>query len=184
MLTYGSMSGYDMKKMSDHSIGHFWNENYGNIYPVLKKLESEELVSMERQEQDGAPDRKVYTITESGREEFSAWMNRMPEPTKLREELLLQIFFGQWFPPEMILEKLRAEEERCHAVIAELEGILAHMERNEAAESADAPKQREIMMNGTPYWKSTVLFGLNHYRAILQSCRDIAGELNGEAGTK
>lgn len=30
-------SGYDIKKMCDSSIGHFWNENFGHIYPVLKR---------------------------------------------------------------------------------------------------------------------------------------------------
>ncbi len=31
-------SGYDIKKFCDKTISHFWNENYGHIYPVLKQL--------------------------------------------------------------------------------------------------------------------------------------------------
>ena len=38
-------SGYDIKKYCDKSISYFWNENFGHIYPVLKQMENEGLVS-------------------------------------------------------------------------------------------------------------------------------------------
>ncbi|AKA68713.1 PadR family transcriptional regulator [Clostridium scatologenes] len=51
VLTLSSGSGYDIKKFCDSSIGHFWNENYGHIYPVLKKMEEEELITKKLNEQ-------------------------------------------------------------------------------------------------------------------------------------
>ena len=42
VLSQMSGSGYDIKKCCDTSIAYFWNENYGHIYPVLKKMEEEE----------------------------------------------------------------------------------------------------------------------------------------------
>jgi PadR family transcriptional regulator AphA len=50
------------------SVGHFWNESYGQIYPNLKKLASEGLVSRKTERQKGKPDRHVYSITDKGRE--------------------------------------------------------------------------------------------------------------------
>lgn len=177
MLTYSSMSGYDMKKMSDHSIGHFWNENFGNIYPVLKKLRDAGLVTMERQEQADAPTRKVYTITEAGRMEFDSWLRRTPEPVKLREESLLQLFFGQWIGAEAMIAKLRDEEARYAAVVEELEGVRQHMESGEGADPEAPAEMKKIFEEGTPYWMSTVVFGLIFYKGKVESCRKTIKEL-------
>ena len=171
MLTYQPMSGYDMKQMSDHSISHFWNENYGNIYPVLKKMESEGLVTMKKKEREGTPARKVYTITDTGRAEFSKWMAAPPVPGILREELLLQIFFGQWTSPDVIKEKIKAEDKRCKDIITDLESIRDHLESD--TDIREAPKEiRSVLVQGTPYWKHTVEFGLHYYSGIRGWCAE------------
>jgi len=40
MLTEGEASGYDLKKHFERSVGHFWSESYGRIYPMLAQLVS------------------------------------------------------------------------------------------------------------------------------------------------
>jgi len=170
MLTYQPMSGYDMKKMSDHSIGHFWNENYGAIYPVLRRLEEEGLVTKVRHEQEGAPARNVYSITEDGRRVFEDWLRRPPDRMLLREELLLQVFFGQWTEPEVVLAKLEAEDRRCRQIIENLEGIRDHIDRGGDV-PADAPAEMAAAMNsGAPYWRATVEYGLHYYAGIRRWC--------------
>ena len=37
-LTWEPMSGYAIKKAVAASIDNFWNESYGQIYPILKRL--------------------------------------------------------------------------------------------------------------------------------------------------
>ncbi len=59
MLSIAPMSGYDMKKRFDSSVAHFWNENYGHIYPVLGRLEKEGLVTKKTELPQGKPLRKV-----------------------------------------------------------------------------------------------------------------------------
>ena len=41
VLSLGAMSGYDVKKLIERSIAHFWNESYGQIYPSLNRLAAE-----------------------------------------------------------------------------------------------------------------------------------------------
>ena len=171
MLNYMPMTGYDMKKMSDSSISHFWNENYGNIYPVLKKLEKEKLVSMIREDGNGTPARKVYTITDEGRTVFQHWLANPPDPEILRNELLLQVFFGQWTNPEIIMEKIRDEDRRCRNIITELEGIMNHLESGKSLDTA-SEELRPLLVSGTPYWKHTVTFGLHYYRGIREWCSE------------
>ena len=57
-------------------ISTFWPVNLAAIYPALRKLEEEGLVSHRLERSDeGRPDRKVYEITEAGREEMANWAN-------------------------------------------------------------------------------------------------------------
>ncbi len=50
LLSLEPMSGYDIRQMISRSIGYFWSESYGQIYPGLKRLAAEGLVVKE----DGA----------------------------------------------------------------------------------------------------------------------------------
>ena len=43
LLSWKPMSGYDIKKIVDIGLSHFWNENYGQIYPSLDALVKEGL---------------------------------------------------------------------------------------------------------------------------------------------
>ena len=88
-----SMSGYDLAKAFDYSVGYFWNASHSQIYPELKKMEKEGLLSSQKVEQEDRPSKKLYIATEKGREEFLSWMK---EPTKLaitRDPFLIKTFF-------------------------------------------------------------------------------------------
>jgi len=47
----------------------------GAIYPVLRSLESQGLLSSEREMTDSGPPRKYYQVTESGKQALEAWTN-------------------------------------------------------------------------------------------------------------
>lgn len=94
MLTDGRASGYDLKKQFESSFGHFFAAGYGSIYPALSTLAKEGLVECEEIAQDGRPDRKVYAITDKGREQLLAALDN-PAPThKIRSEFLATMCFA------------------------------------------------------------------------------------------
>ena len=66
LLSLMPMSGYDMKAFISTSIGFFWHESYGQIYPALRRLHENGLVEREVEAQNGKPDRHLYTVTEAG----------------------------------------------------------------------------------------------------------------------
>lgn len=95
LLSRGPSSGYDIRKTVEHELSHFWNESFGQIYPILRSLAAERLASRKRQRQKGKPDRYVYSITESGRRELQAWLT---EPSRIpteRNEILLKLFLSE-----------------------------------------------------------------------------------------
>jgi DNA-binding PadR family transcriptional regulator len=102
MLTDGPASGYDMKKCFESSFGHFFSAGYGSIYPALATLARNGMVEFEEVPQDGKPDRKVYTITEKGREELMHGLSN-PKPThKVRSEFLAMMCFAHLMTDEQI----------------------------------------------------------------------------------
>jgi PadR family transcriptional regulator, regulatory protein AphA len=74
-LNYHLYSGYDLKKIFDNSIRHFWPADQSQIYRTLSRLEENGLAEMERVPQEDRPDRKVYHITEAGRAALREWLS-------------------------------------------------------------------------------------------------------------
>ena len=102
MLTDGPASGYDLKKQFESSFGHFFAAGYGSIYPALSSLSEKGLVACEEVAQEGKPDRKVYQITNDGRE-FLLTALRNPSPChKIRSEFLATMCFAHLMRPQDI----------------------------------------------------------------------------------
>jgi DNA-binding PadR family transcriptional regulator len=94
VLSLCPMSGYDVKKLIERSIAHFWNESYGQIYPILNRLAAEGLAARRREQQRGKPARHVYSLTDKGRQELARWLAVPARQEPFRSELLLKLFLG------------------------------------------------------------------------------------------
>jgi DNA-binding PadR family transcriptional regulator len=85
-------SGYDLKAVLDHGIGHFWAAELSQVYPTLKRLEKQKLLRSRRAASKRGPGRIVYEITASGRKELAAWLRNEPEFGDMRHTFLAQIY--------------------------------------------------------------------------------------------
>ena len=124
MLTDGEASGYDLKKYFESSFGHFFSAGYGSIYPALASLAAKGLVSCQCIPQDGKPDRKVYSITEAGREALLAELDDPNPSHKIRSEFLATICFAHLMEPEQVqtvLDNRVAEIEKYEKLFDEFE---------------------------------------------------------------
>ncbi|MEE9590251.1 MAG: PadR family transcriptional regulator, partial [Hyphomicrobiaceae bacterium] len=76
ILYFGEATGYEIRKTaSEGGFSHFIEANYGSIYPALTKLTQDELVTMREEVVSGKPSRKVYALTDQGREALKAALN-------------------------------------------------------------------------------------------------------------
>src|SRR5690606_9913997 len=89
-LALGARTGYDIKKMADGALGHFWNESFGHIYPILRRLDARGWVTSTVEPQEGRPDRKVYALTPAGEEALREWFALPGEPVPPRNQALRQ----------------------------------------------------------------------------------------------
>lgn len=102
MLTDGEASGYDLKKEFESSFSHFFAAGYGSIYPALNALARDGLVECRHIAQEGKPDRKVYEITEAGREHLLAALANPCPSHKVRSEFLATMCFSHLMSHEQI----------------------------------------------------------------------------------
>jgi DNA-binding PadR family transcriptional regulator len=105
---WGPLSGYDLKRLFDHVLAPMWGAAHSQIYHELRRMKELEWVTMEREEQETRPDRKVYHITPAGQQALAAWQEQSTGVPQLRDELLLKILFGSFAPLEAIQKHLQA----------------------------------------------------------------------------
>jgi DNA-binding PadR family transcriptional regulator len=155
LLTIGPMSGYDLGQAIRTSVGFFWNESYGQIYPNLKNLATEGLVTSKTERQKGKPDRHIYSITKKGRERLAAWLAIAPQPEIPRNELLLKLFFGAQVPAEILIGYVETMVEKERALVQKF---------IETGKEVSAQQQ----FPDTPYWLMAARFGQLELEAHLR----------------
>ena len=165
LLTIESMSGYDLGLTVRGSVGHFWNESYGQIYPNLRKLANDGLVRCKTERQKGKPDRRIYSITDKGRERLHKWLTVPPQPEIPRNELLLKLFFGTQASP-------RSPYRVCKKHGGERARITPSFKQVEQEEIARNQKYPDA-----PYWKMAAHFGQLELEAHLRWAEETLAEL-------
>ncbi len=151
-LTWGPMSGYDIKKRIEESVDNFWSESFGQIYPALRRLTEEGLVEKKEAPSEGGRQRHVYSINDSGRRALAAWQLAPTESPPVRMELLLKLFFGAHCDPTTNREQILAYREDMTRDLERYRVITEHLHRERAGDAA------------LPYWLLTLRFG-EHDRA-------------------
>ncbi len=113
------LSGYDIRKWIGLTVGHFWNESFGQLYPELRRLTKSGLVSAVVSAK-GKRRRVAYRITAAGRRALAVWLMRPAAPEHVRNELLLKVFFGRDAMHDMLLQHVQTAAERWRASAEEL----------------------------------------------------------------
>jgi len=155
-LMRGSMTGYELKKVFSISFSFFSGLSYGSIYPALKKMEQEGLITMQLQIQDGAPNRKIYTITDAGRKAFIEALRAPFSFERSKNPFLTKLFFFAHLSPE----------ERIAAVTKHLESIKEVHKELEAA-------QPEIKAHADRYQYLCFEFGLRFFDALTRNVSEV-----------
>lgn len=155
LLMEGKMSGYDIKKTMDSSIGLFYTASYGSLYPALKRLTDRGMLSVT--ELDNSKNKKLYELLPSGRQAFMDWLG---EPLELsRNELLSKIFFYDYLAEDTRMMRLNELQYKLANEIGRLEAVnqvvLGELER------IDRPEDY--------YFRVSVLtYGLNFFNMVNQ----------------
>ena len=109
LLAIRPMTAYEIVKFSKETIGFFWNESYGNIYSILKKLLATGHIHLLEEINQGRR-RKTYAITDRGIKNLKEWLNKPAGEIILRDELLLKIFISEKEDIPYLYQSIQQEE--------------------------------------------------------------------------
>ncbi|MGG3888040.1 PadR family transcriptional regulator [Metabacillus fastidiosus] len=95
-LGYAILSALGRKPCSGYELADYldtvWPAKHSQIYPLLTKMEKKGLVYYEHVEQVGKPDKKIFSITDKGRDVLEKWVLTTPTDPTVRDEFLIKIY--------------------------------------------------------------------------------------------
>ena len=157
-LSYKPFSGYDLKKVFDSSVKHFWYADQSQIYRTLTRLTEEGMADVEVVEQTDRPNRKVYHITPDGRTELINWLKGPFPVQQAHSGPLVQVFFAGQLTDEEILSKF----EEAAAIFRTILGMYNEVpgKISEISRMVESPREEF-------FWTLTLELGIQTMQAQL-----------------
>lgn len=152
---HGNQSGYEIHKTIQQTVGYFWGESYGQIYPTLKRLAAEGLIEPCKPASAPKKRRQQYALTDAGRTCLREWLALPFQNDPPRNEFMLKLFFGREAAPGVSIAHVRELQLRNQRVLATLEGI------------EKMANQHQSQNPHKPYWMLTLSLGIAMTRAAL-----------------
>jgi DNA-binding PadR family transcriptional regulator len=153
-------TGYGVRKAITETLGHFWHESFGQIYPTLATLEREGLVARDG---DGR-----FELTPAGREELRRLLSEPPAPARPRNGVLLRLFFARHLPPDRARELVEDAAEQARAALEQYASLETEIRTEDRPEAED--------------WLVTVRYGIHHARATLAWAEETLARWSGPPG--
>jgi len=168
-LTERPMTGYELAKTFDTSIGFFWKADHQQIYRELTKLRDRGHVQVREVVQSGKPNKLVYTLTAEGKANLRHWAARPSSPPSIKDDLLVRLYALDAVDIGPLRADLMARLEYHRDRLSRYERILRKRFADGATSPADIGKLLGLRL------------GLRHERAVVEWCEEALHTLAGVA---
>jgi len=159
-LTERPMTGYELAKTFDSSIGFFWKADHQQIYRELTRLRDKGYVQAREVVQSGKPNKLVYTLTVEGKAALRHWAARPSSPPSIKDDMLVRLCALDAVDIEPMRADLMARLEYHRDRLARYERVLVKRFPHGAVSLADTGKLLALRL------------GLRHERAVVEWCED------------
>ncbi|MFF2028661.1 PadR family transcriptional regulator [Arthrobacter sp. NPDC058192] len=146
LLTSQPLTGYDVFKHFEQSVGYVWHAPDSQIYPELRRMEKDGLLHGVEEAWGKKGKKKRYHITAEGSEAFRAWINTTLDYTRERDPIHLKAAYLEWAEPDAARAQMKAHIEYHSSRARQWEEMIAALKdgsnpilatRLEAAPEAD-----------------------------------------------
>ena len=118
--------GYEIKRGLEERFGSVVAPlNAGQVYTTLQRLQRDELVADDAVAQRGRPDKRVYRLTDAGRQALEEWLGVPSAPTRLRDDFFMKLVFAQSLGLADPAALMARQREAYLRSLGELERVLA-----------------------------------------------------------
>jgi DNA-binding PadR family transcriptional regulator len=168
-LTERPMTGYELAKTFDSSIGFFWKADHQQIYRELTKLRERGHVQGREVVQSGKPNKLVYRLTAEGKAALRHWAARPSTPPSIKDDMLVRLCALDAVDMEPMRADLMARLEYHRDRLARYERVLKKRFPQGAQNLADTGKLLGLRL------------GLRHERAVVEWCEEALDTLTGQS---
>lgn len=159
-LLEGEASGYQLSKRFDVSVANFWSATPQQLYRELERLEAERLLRARLVEQRRRPNKRVFTLTATGRQELYAFTAQPARPTAIRDDVLVKLQAVDTGDRDAVREALTARLEQARAKLALYdrlrENLLAGRSEDEYLRDAERVGPYLTLMGGRMYEQQNI----------------------------
>lgn len=173
LLTYRESTGYELTKMFEDSLNNFWYAQSSQIYRELDRMETMGWVYSKNVVQDKRPNKRVYAITEDGRDVLAEWLKSPAiDFERPHEPFLMKLFFGAEVP-EATIEGLKKCKTYCEEALAFFPNTVPQIIAAYAKSIPDGEAKSE-------YWQMTMEFGVAQTEATIKWAQACIERLEGK----
>lgn len=126
-LLDGEASGYDLAKGFDASVANFWMATPQQLYRELDRMAAEGLIAARLIEQDRRPNKRLYSLTDQGRQALLEYTALPPRPGAIREDLLVQVQAVDTGNIEAVRDALAERRQWAAAKLARYHRVRDHL---------------------------------------------------------
>ena len=125
LINRETMTGYDLMKVFNKELVNFWHAKHSQIYPELKKLTDEGMITFETILEGDKLKKKLYSITELGKKDFQSWIAKQDllEPTP-KDIFKLKSYFIESMTREEILKQFEYQLVQRNEKLKKLKSVM------------------------------------------------------------
>ncbi|MCA9939135.1 MAG: PadR family transcriptional regulator [Anaerolineales bacterium] len=157
MLRKEPKSGYDLKKELEMVIHFFWEADTSRIYRSLSEMQKKGWVAFEVVIQEDSPNKKVYSLTDAGRQELRDWLAEPGKTSGTNNAFLAQLHFSDAIT---VAQQLRVLEVR----LAELGMEIKELQRRAASLHMPVPLPADALRQGMIREMFSLEYGIRRYQ--------------------
>lgn len=106
LLRFAPMTGYEISQFIRSNLSMICSSSAGSMQAALKKLLLTGDIGF-REGQHGKKRKKIFYITEKGKQEFDSWIQNPMQTEKVRNMQLSKLFFLGFAPKEKRLKSIQ-----------------------------------------------------------------------------
>jgi DNA-binding PadR family transcriptional regulator len=155
------LSGYDLTRRFETSLGFFWEASHQQIYRELRQLADRGWLSARTVAQEGRPDKITYALTDEGRQALADWVTGPTQLKRAKDDLFVKLYNVGFSDPAPVLAEIRERQQRHAERLALYEKI---RDRHYARPSELPVKRKGIYL--------ALAAGIRHERMYLDWCAE------------
>ena len=154
LLSKKKLTTYDIKSAMEKSISNFYSNSFGSINPAIKKLEKNKMITCSELVENGRL-KKIYQTTKKGKENYQSWIKEPIKQGRLKDEVLIRIFFLADSDKEQQKKLIQDYLEELNSSKIKLE---------QTKEDIETIKLTTQQKNKIKYQTSTLQFGIDYIK--------------------